>query len=449
MALKPGGILVSALLMVCFSLTIVSCKQQSKTSILPLPVAAGNDGGGDDGGDVSATAVMLNGSTLALNRYSSYYTAFNNAGYGMAVWYSDAGSDSHIVYSIYDPGTGEWSAPLEFADNINSNYIRIASNGAGFMVVYGRNSIIYARPWSGGTLGAPVKISGNSTQTDAPNVSSNGSGYCAVWRQYDTDRHNLYAAVHNGTSWGTPARLIDTTDYPDVCAISTNSAGYCVTWRENNRLFAAVYASSSWSAGVTVDAGAYPSNYSVAGNASRYVIVFQTGSNDIYANIYNAGWGVASLLETSGNTAQSPRVASNGSTFCCVWHQYDGTYYTVYASFYDGSSWSEAEAIDNGDNYAYNPEVTSDGSGYCAVWFQGDGTSDKIFANRYTASWQGAEVLNPDNTEGSGYPYIRSNGSGYMAHWNETVYGLLPGNADLRGSYLTGADLTGADRRGP
>ncbi len=69
--------------MVCFSLTIVSCKQQSKTSILPLPVAAGNGGGGDDGGDVSATAVMLNGSTLALNRYSSYYTAFNNAGYGL------------------------------------------------------------------------------------------------------------------------------------------------------------------------------------------------------------------------------------------------------------------------------------------------------------------------------------------------------------------------------
>ncbi|MBN2158986.1 MAG: hypothetical protein JW807_06290 [Spirochaetes bacterium] len=413
----------SVVMMVCLPLTIVSCQQSSKTSILPLPVA-GSGGGGGGGGDVSATAVMLNGITRAFDNYASYYTAFNNAGYGMAVWNSETGSGSHVVYSIYDPGTGEWSAPREFADNVDSYNYRVASNGAGFMVVYGRNSMIYARTWSGGVLGALVNISGETTNAYGPVAASSGSGYCAVWRQYDTDRYNLYAAVHNGTSWGSPAQLIDTTDYPDVYTISTNGTGYCVTWRENSRLFAAVYAPSSWSAGTIVDSGAWPSNYSVAGNASRYVIVFQTGSDDIYANIYNAGWGGASLIESSGGPAQAPRIASNGTTFCSVWHQHDGSTYSIYASTYNGTDWSGAETIDNGIYEAFSPDIASNGSGYCAVWYQYDGgTSYKIYANRYTTSWQGAELLNPLNTEGSDQPYIYGNSSGYMAHWNETVAG--------------------------
>ncbi|MBN1498349.1 MAG: hypothetical protein JXA07_16375, partial [Spirochaetes bacterium] len=342
----------------------------------------------------------------------------------MAIWTSDSGYKNHVVYALYDPATGVWSAPREFIEYADS--FRVASNGTGFMVIFGNNAKIYVRQWSGGSFGAVVNISGDGTGSYNPIVASNGSGYCAVWYQYDTDRYNMYAAVYGGASWSDPDQLDNTSNTPGAYQITTNGSGYCVTWREDGapyRLFASVYAGSSWTTGAVVDNGSYPNNYSVAGNASRYIIVFEDSSNQVYANIYNAGWGGASLI-SGGSTAQMPSIASNGTTLCCVWHEHDGSKYSIYASMYDNTlGWSTAEAIDNATYESLYPKVASSGTGYCAVWQQSDGTSTKIYANRYAASWQGPELLNPDNTESSYNPYIYANSTGYLAHWNEYVSG--------------------------
>ncbi len=413
----------SVLLVVCLSLAVVSCQQKSKTSYLPLP--GGGGGSGVPGsGEVSATAVVLNGITEARNSYSSYSVAFNNAGYGLAVWSSNSGYLNHVVYALYDPATGAWSAPREFIEYANG--FRAASNGTGFLVIFNNSGRVYARQWSGGSFAAVVKISGDGTGCNDPIVGTNGSGYCAVWYQFDTDRYNMYAAVFTGTSWSDPAQLDATGDSPSAYQVASNGSGYCVTWQEQaapNRLFSSVYAGSSWSTGTAVDNGSYPNNYSVAGNASRYIIVFEVSSNQVYANVYNAGWEGASLL-SGGSTAQLPSIASNGTTLCCVWHEYDGSKYSIYARTYINTlGWSAAETIDNATYESLYPRVASSGTGYCAVWQQSDGTSTKIYANRYAASWQGPELLNPLNTEHSYSPYIYANSTGYLAHWTEYASG--------------------------
>jgi len=78
-------------------------------------------------------------------------------------------------------------------------------------------------------------------------------------------------------------------------------------------------------------------------------------------------------------------VDGNGNAFV-VWHQREGTSYSIYARRYNAgtNAWAGAVEIDAGDYTAAYPQVAFDASGNAfAIWQQIDGTYNSIYVNRY------------------------------------------------------------------
>jgi hypothetical protein len=392
--------------------TMISCTQTSKTQYLPT--------GGSGGPAVSGSAVLLNTATEAANSTDVRY-AYDNAGNGLAIWYSYTAYGSRFLYSVYNPAKGTWSHAEEFFKNIDTP--SIASTGTGIMVVFSLDQAVYARPWSSGTFGAPVKINTGAGNCYNATITSNGTGYGVAWRQYDTDRYNVHAVVYSGTAWGTPASLENTSGSPSGIGITAGGASYCVTWWEDsvNRFYASIN-NGSWTAAQEIDNGSYPYSTKVAGNnAGTFIYVFYDADYNIYARVFTgSSWGSVQDIDAGTNQAYIPDIASNGTTFNAVWYQSDSSNSRIYSSIYNAGSWTSAAAIDSGGYSASSPHIASDGTGYCATWQQSDGLTEKIYASRYvTAAWQAPELLNPSSTVNASFPYVSSNGSGYMAWWQE------------------------------
>ncbi|UCE91100.1 MAG: hypothetical protein JSV90_06670 [Methanobacteriota archaeon] len=226
-----------------------------------------------------------------------------------------------------------------------------------------------------------------------PQVAVDGSGrVTAVWHQDDGTRYNIYANRYVvGTGWGT-AKLIET----------DNSGG-------------------AYSADVAVDD---------SGNATAVWHQYDGTRNNVWSNRYvvGTGWSVATLIETDNTGyAESPQVAVDDSgNATAVWHQYDGTRYSIWSNRYViGTGWTGETLIetDNTGN-AFFPKVTVDRSGdVTAVWHQDDGTRYNIWANRYTVDtdWGLAKLVETDNAGSAQYPELAVDYSGDVtAVWHQS-----------------------------
>ena len=367
----------------------------------------------DDGSRNTVYANLNSGSgwgterDLMQNQYYGSVTggirfAANNAGDVLAIWRQHDNSTNNLFGCLYS--SGAWRSVFEIADNAG-NY-DVSSDGNGFMIVHNHYSEIYAVTYDTTTgLGTEEQIS-SSNAYDC-RIASNGTGYCATWRQWDSPNYDTYANLYIGGSWEAYATLtpLDSgagaINYPQI---ASNGTGYCVIWNQDDGVgvedvWARIYNGTIWGSVDLIETHPneiwYPK---IASNGTGYCVVWEQ-TDDIYANIYTSSWGGPTHIETSSGWAELPQVASNGSSYGVTWTQWDGSHNSIYVNLYDGS-WGTEMTIESGSGNAYNPQGASNGIGYCVSWVQDDGTAYSAFANTFDGStWGTEQALESSDTE--------------------------------------------------
>jgi hypothetical protein len=340
--------------------------------------------------------------------------ATNKDGITLAVWPESHNGGWRIMGSLN--ASGAWSAPF-LIDGTARGDVVIATNGTSFMVLWYDPTVgapVAADCTSNGALGTPEKI-GPATFYDAYSLAlaSNGSGYAAVWTQYDAGETNVFSNIYSNGSWSkdgggtpTPWTIEDSPSYPSYNAVASNGAGYAAVWTQEDGV-----------------------QYSIYGN------VFSSGT-----------WSTGgTLLETGSGYAEWPSIASNGSGYAAVWDQYDGAHYNIYANLYSAGSWStNGTMLEDLATDGYHPTVASNGAGYAAAWFQFDGVGWSIYANVYSSgSWSSGGTRLEDQDFGIDVPSIASDGSGYAVSWAQydgSYYSIYT-NVYSAGTWSTGGTL--------
>jgi hypothetical protein len=88
-----------------------------------------------------------------------------------------------------------------------------------------------------------------------------------------------------------------------------------------------------------------------------------------------------------------------------VWDQYDGSSNSIYANYWDAyeETWQGSVLLENNSGTADCPQIGMDGSGNAmAVWHQYDGSYKSIYANYWYAveeAWQGSVLLENNSGE--------------------------------------------------
>ncbi|MDY6932889.1 MAG: hypothetical protein SVZ03_01540 [Spirochaetota bacterium] len=175
-----------------------------------------------------------------------------------------------------------------------------------------------------------------------PKIASNNDGYCITWsHQDDTYNRNIYAYSYNGLTWDPLPTEIDA-DIEDAeinyyaysPEISSDGSGYCVVWRQYDdspltRIYARIY-DGGWSAEATkLNPGlVYDESPQVISNGNSY-LVFWLGyhkfNNSLFGSYYSGGsWGEKLLLETNDGDIHYNKLiteSNNGLDYVAVWFQ--------------------------------------------------------------------------------------------------------------------------------
>jgi hypothetical protein len=352
------------------------------------------DVGGDGGGDGEIEYPYI-GKTWGMAELietdesedaSSPQIAFDSSGNAIAVWHQHDGSRNNIHANRFTAGEGWGTAErIETDDSGDASSPRVAfdPDGNAFAVWYQYNgssySILANRYVAGvGWDTAELIGIGDTGEVSSPRMAFDLDGNAiVVWHQYDGSRSNIYANKYVASvGWGAP-EFIETDDRGD-----------------------ALYPQIAFESG---------------GNAIAVWYQYDGSRRNIYANRYvaGAGWDTAELIGT-GDTgeASSPQIAFDpDGDAIAVWHQYDGSRYSIYGNRYSvGVGWDAAgriETDDTGD--AFSPQIAFDSDGNAiAVWHQYDGSINNIHANRFVAGagWGMAGLIETDDTGDASSPQV-------------------------------------------
>ena len=370
--------------------------------------------------------------------------AINDSGKAFCVFQQSDGSNTRVYANEYIPGEDWQGAGLIDAGAGQTAYdpqIAINDSGKAFCVFRqndGSNYRVYANEYIPGEdwQGAVLIDAGAGKNTGSPQIVINSSGkaFC-VFYQHDGYENRIYANEYvPGAGWQ-GAGLIDAgagdnAFYPQI-AVNDSGKAFCVFQQSDGSIYR-VYANEyipgeDWQGAVLIDAGAGNPAYfpEIAINDSgKAFCVFrqEDGSNKrVYANEYVPGedWQGAVVIDAgAGNDAYVPQIAINdsGKAFC-VFRQYDGSIYRVYANEYiPGEDWQGAVVIDAGTgNSPLDPQIAinSSGKAFC-VFYQRDESSNRIYANEYIpdTGWQGADLIDAGIGNYASDPQIAINDSG-------------------------------------
>lgn len=265
-------------------------------------------------------------------------------------------------------GTG-FAAALEIAD----------STTAGAPSSVWLNQTASGLSWSAFNLTAAESLGAHAAH---PSLTARGSGTVLAWDQDDGARHQIRVAPHDGAAFGATAPIVSPGQVGGSGSVrmASNGAGDVVAvWTQDDRGARAVFAS------------------------------LRTG----------AGWGAPVRISLN---ADYPAVASNGLDFMIAYVELTATLTSlgVRAVPFTAGVPGAAVSLDSGGNGAPRPAVASDGSGYLVAWRYGaSGTQAAIYAG---ATWGAAQSL---AAAGAYEPYAAGHPGEYLVAWRSTSYSVL------------------------
>ena len=386
-----------------------------------------------------------------LGESASPILAFNSVGDGMAVWQGNS-----LKYSVYDSGSGIWSAEAVLTSNLYSTP-SLVSNGTGFAVVWEQYEetgyYLFGSFFDGASWSQPVKISTDRTylRNGGVKLVSNGTGYGLTWSQELNGVDRIFASISNDAASWSPVTVIDnaatSSSYPKI---SSNGSGYAVIWLEGGHISVNTY-NGSWSSanGIVIDdpntTGAW--NYDIATNGSSFTSVWSKGGR-ILSRTFTIPHNLEEIQQIEGSmicALGDQSIASNGSGYAVVFSCYNGVAHDVYGAVTSSSigptGWNLPVLLEmeTADISGY-PVIASDGNRYAALWSQYDGSSIyDLFSSVYDGnSWSsGAAIESASDSITSGYSLVGSvSDSQFVVTWTQQV-------SDTKNAYAAVNQATG------
>ena len=329
-------------------------------------------------------------------------------GNAMAIWLQSDGTRDNLWSNYYTSSVGWGTAALIENDNIgDANYaeVRMATDGTAIAL------------WSqaDGTLNGSGQAQANTVMTSRYTV---GTGWSVPTRIDSYTPIHAFAIQLSVDALGNVIALWSDTSDGTNYNISTNRYVSGVGWGTAALL----------RAGALGDIDASPlvsARLAMNANGDAVAVWAEASSPaSVWASVYPSAttWGVATLLETSLNTAIEPTVAiDNAGNAIAAFVQFDGSRYVIHANRYSAGAWgidtligTSSTASLNGDSTA--PQIAINNSGNATVvWQQSDGVQSNIWANRFDAtavSWEQPLVIETENAGDAENAQIAINTSG-------------------------------------
>jgi hypothetical protein len=373
---------------------------------------------------------------------SSAVFAINASGQRVAVWtqeYFDPGYNPLYPSSLYTTGlfasvynAGAWGT-AQLLRKYGVDPI-IVSDGQSFLVAYHSVSSpggdLYANVYKNSAWGTEKYLGGSVYDKY---VATSNNGYAVVWEQYSpaTDR-GTYAHIYDETAgWDASlVRLDNTTGSAYLSRPASNGSGYAVAWRESDSSlplynYASIYDSSTkvWTRTLMVEG--QTSGPTVASNGTGYAVAWNDiTAGQVLARIFDSGvWQTAARLDNG--TAAYPRLVSNGTGYAAAW----GSYPTLYANVFNGSSWSGEQVIGQ-TNFSVGLQLAANDQGYLAYWRVDDFDGTFLYGMIHNGTqWQtSTTLLGQEVTPVE----VVGNGTGYAMVWRDDHLGLDHANLGYR-----------------
>lgn len=362
--------------------------------------------------------VLISSETGPLHRRPE--VVFDEDGFGLAVWSSDARPGRQLLHSFRDPDTGEWTAERTLAVD-HDGFPAVQAGGAGFAVAWVAETAdggeaVRCRVYDEGWKDVETLRSGSALSLSTVRLASNGSGYAVSWRENPLGTPHNRAAVYDGT-WSDSILLDDAVagENNSGPTMVSDGSGYAVAWRQYDAgldtwdVYVSIYESGSWFR-ESVDDPALPEfafDPQLATNGAGYAVAFQhitTNARAIYAVVYSGGsWGPARKLSSAIPTsAERPAIAGNrGGSYVVSWPEYDSASMTrrLYATSRSASGWEPPTLLQNtGDSeYFANVVVRSVSDRLAVIWSHDESNVSRAYAAIFTpgsgGGWMGPTTL--------------------------------------------------------
>jgi hypothetical protein len=214
--------------------------------------------------------------------------------------------------------------------DLNAQSPAVASDGTGFMVVYGRDDLdptfgstsrnTIGRRWNGTGFDAPVVV---ATDGPKPTIASDGSSYVVAVAR--SGRTSVWSVVYQAGAWSAPAQRSTLAGTFDQVSVAGQPGAFLIAFKK-----------------LDSPTGPYA--------------VLATGGTSLT-------WQSAYALDPSANAVLAgPAVAAGPNGFAVVWRQAAG----VQARVFQGTTWYLAQTLTAwGDGEV---GVASNGLFYVAAW---------------------------------------------------------------------------------
>lgn len=291
--------------------------------------------------------------------------AVDSSGNAIAVWERFNGSYTIVQASRFDAASGTWGAVADLsATGQHGDNPQIAFSPSGDAIaVWSRGGIIQGATYDAvaGTWGAVTDLSVPGQPATDPQIAFSPTGDAiGVWERSDGSNTIMRWAKYTGATktWGTTAALSASGQNSDNAHIVFDASGNALAvWQRSN------------------------GSHTIARGA-RYIGAANT-------------WGATEDLSASGQNAQAPSVAMDGSgNAIAVWERSDGANTIAQAARFTATTnlWSAAQDLSAPGQNAARPRVAFDGGGNAvAVWERSDGSNTRIQSARFKGgAWTGA-----------------------------------------------------------
>ena len=399
--------------------------------------------------------------------------------------------NSHYCFSLdngYDPGT-EFQVNTYTADS--QSLPVLASNGStSYFVIWQSNEQdcdgqgIFGQKLNKYTSPVNPELQINTYTLGnqrVPDISSDGTGYLAVWSSWaqDGDYWGIYGQIIDsaGLLYGPEFRVntavLNIQDYP---AVASNTSGYLVVWEhhtydgDGSGVFGQLLDPAGTKIGSEIQINTYTTDNqlrpSLVSNGTNYLVVWHSESQDgsgfgVFAQILNnAGTKIGSEFQVNTYTLDDqtiPSVASDGSRYLVAWNSFnqDGSMHGVYAQLLDsnGTKIGSEMQVNVYTTYSqYSPAVAYNGLDYLIVWqsFGQDGDRNGVYGQFIDNAGVkiGSEFLiNTYTADSQQEPSVTVLGSGFLVSWGSALqdndgFGVFSKKLTYIGPQITGHPLS-------